>query len=258
MRYESFLEQVELLKELSSYERATIADSLAPRNCAKGETVISQGEIGDEIFFLLSGTAEAFVASDDGPKSVLKYDGAGARRARILDARARVRRASRAMRARTRHESHQAFRSARHPSHRPAHPSGAYFGELALLNDEPRKATVKTTSDCELVALDRAAFERCARACEVPNDARVSSTASDRRRALQTLRHAARAISLFSRAIAIPPDGRSPRVRSQVAWARRRRAEAQHVRLLQISRGMSARTERARRIARTGGRRLSR
>ena len=70
MRYESFLEQVELLKELSSYERATIADSLAPRKYAEGETVIRQGEIGNEIFFLLSGTAEAFVDSEDGQKSV--------------------------------------------------------------------------------------------------------------------------------------------------------------------------------------------
>ena len=37
---------------------------------------------------------------------------------------------------------------------------GAYFGEMALLNNDTRKATVKTTSKTECFALDRKTFEK--------------------------------------------------------------------------------------------------
>jgi hypothetical protein len=63
----------------------------------------------------------------------------------------------------------RATRTDRLRAHLPARVrAGSYFGELALLNDETRRATVTTTSECELVALDRAAFERCARAMRLP------------------------------------------------------------------------------------------
>jgi cGMP-dependent protein kinase len=38
--------------------------------------------------------------------------------------------------------------------------SGTYFGEMALLDDEVRKASVVATSDCECFVLDRATFTR--------------------------------------------------------------------------------------------------
>ena len=38
--------------------------------------------------------------------------------------------------------------------------SAAFFGELALLSGAPRKATVKAVEECEIIAIDRAAFKR--------------------------------------------------------------------------------------------------
>jgi CRP-like cAMP-binding protein len=47
-----------------------------------------------------------------------------------------------------------------------AYESAAFFGELALLNAAPRKATVKATEDCDVIAIDRAAFKRLLGAAE--------------------------------------------------------------------------------------------
>ena len=43
--------------------------------------------------------------------------------------------------------------------------SGAYFGELALMNDSPRAATVIAGDNCKLVKLDRASFHRLLGPC---------------------------------------------------------------------------------------------
>jgi cAMP-dependent protein kinase regulator len=38
--------------------------------------------------------------------------------------------------------------------------SGDYFGELALINNAPRKATVTANTDCQLLFVDTEAFKR--------------------------------------------------------------------------------------------------
>jgi CRP-like cAMP-binding protein len=38
--------------------------------------------------------------------------------------------------------------------------TAAFFGELALLNGNPRKATVKAKEDCDIISIDREAFKR--------------------------------------------------------------------------------------------------
>ena len=37
---------------------------------------------------------------------------------------------------------------------------GSYFGELALIKNEPRAASIIASSDCKLLCLDRLSFKR--------------------------------------------------------------------------------------------------
>jgi CRP-like cAMP-binding protein len=39
-------------------------------------------------------------------------------------------------------------------------PEGAFFGELALMNDKPRAATIATAVGCVFATLDKADFKR--------------------------------------------------------------------------------------------------
>jgi cAMP-dependent protein kinase regulator len=42
---------------------------------------------------------------------------------------------------------------------------GDYFGELALLNDEPRSATVLALTDCKVVSINSESFKVCSCKC---------------------------------------------------------------------------------------------
>ncbi|VDP75987.1 unnamed protein product [Echinostoma caproni] len=53
--YESLLESVDLLKDLSPYDRMSLADALHTRIVEAGEPVFLQGEVGQEMYFIESG-----------------------------------------------------------------------------------------------------------------------------------------------------------------------------------------------------------
>lgn len=59
--YENLLEEVPLLKELSSYERISVADALQSRVYNDNATIITQGEPGKEMFFIESGAVRVVV-----------------------------------------------------------------------------------------------------------------------------------------------------------------------------------------------------
>jgi cAMP-dependent protein kinase regulator len=56
--------------------------------------------------------------------------------------------------------------------------SGAFFGELALIHDCPRTATVVAGSDCKLIKLDRGNFHRLLGPCSQIFAERIKSYSS--------------------------------------------------------------------------------
>lgn len=106
--YDSFLKDVPVLQSLSPYERSKLADALSTESYKTGENVVTQGEEGENFYFIEDGTADVI---KDG-EFVTHLE------------------------------------------------KGDYFGELALLYDEPRKATVKATSSLKVVALGKSGFQR--------------------------------------------------------------------------------------------------
>lgn len=107
--YESFLKEVPVLSKLSLFERSKLADALDTKNYKNGETIIKEGEIGDNFYLIIKGEADV-IKNDEGKVNSLKR--------------------------------------------------GDYFGEVALLNDLPRQASVIATSDVDVATLDKRGFQR--------------------------------------------------------------------------------------------------
>ncbi|KAI8344296.1 cyclic nucleotide-binding-like protein [Chlamydoabsidia padenii] len=112
--YESFLEEVPLLKSLKSYERHKIADALESVYFEQGQTVIQQGDVGDQFYLIESGDAVFYKTDEHGVQQQVNQLG-----------------------------------------------RGGYFGELALLNDSPRAATVVASGGrLKCATLGKKAFTR--------------------------------------------------------------------------------------------------
>jgi cAMP-dependent protein kinase regulator len=111
--YENFLEEVQILESLESYERHKIADALESVVFKDGEVVIKQGDLGENFFIIESGDARVTVVNDAGITHEL-----------------------------------------------PGLKKGNYFGELALLTDKPRKATITANGRLKVATLGKKAFVR--------------------------------------------------------------------------------------------------
>jgi cAMP-dependent protein kinase regulator len=153
-RFEHFLENVAVLQNLTRAEQGKIADCMQVEEFADKEIIISQGEPGDKIYFLLKGSAN--VTQLPGGSGLLS----------------------------PRSEHKQIVPNSSRTSINPSneiitHPplplvdsqgsgiivgrllAGSYFGERALLTQEPRAATVRSSSDdTQCAVIDRATFER--------------------------------------------------------------------------------------------------
>lgn len=111
--YEEFLSRVDILQNLTDYERLTLADALQPANYADGEVIVRQDDPGDSFFIVAEGTVKVEKKLPD--NRVIQIGTLG---------------------------------------------TGAIFGELALLFNQPRAATVKAVGPVKCLTLDRKSFQR--------------------------------------------------------------------------------------------------
>merc|ERR1712071_501945 len=123
--YEEFLSKVSILESLEKWERFTVADALEPCSFDDGATIVKQGEPGDDFFIIVEGRA------------VVLQQRAGTAPSGQLEPPVEVGQLG---------------------------PSD-YFGEIALLLDRPRAATVIAKGSLKCVKLDRARFERVLGLC---------------------------------------------------------------------------------------------
>lgn len=114
-KYEQFLSKIPILDSLNSYEKDKICDCLQTKSYNKNASIIIEGENGDVLYFIQSGTCKATKKNRVTGKDDIVYE----------------------------------------------FTENDYFGELALLKNEPRAASVIATSDTvEVAYIDRAAFKR--------------------------------------------------------------------------------------------------
>jgi cAMP-dependent protein kinase regulator len=117
----NWLKQVPLLADLMPVEMNKVADALRPIKFSKGTKIITQGDKGNDFYILKSGVCSCTVNQQPGSESK-SGDENGIEVLRV--------------------------------------PEGGYFGEIALLTGQPRKANVIAMEDCETLVLDRATFKR--------------------------------------------------------------------------------------------------
>jgi len=117
----NWLKQVPLLSDLSVVELNKVADALRPVTFEKGTKIITQGDKGNDFYILKAGICSCTVNQQPGSESKTGNEN-GIEVLRV--------------------------------------PEGGYFGEIALLTGQPRKANVIAMEDCETLVLDRATFKR--------------------------------------------------------------------------------------------------
>jgi len=113
-KYEEFIQKIEILHELDSYERQKICDCLQTEEFHAGDLIIKEGDDGEKFYLIQEGSAEALKKNAQGVDEVVfKFK------------------------------------------------ENDYFGELALLNGDKRKATIRVTSERMVVAsLSNLSFKR--------------------------------------------------------------------------------------------------
>lgn len=107
-RYDAFLAKVPLLEGMDPYERSQLADALRVETVEAGQTIVTQGELGDKFYIVEEGGCTAM---KDGWQ-VMVYG------------------------------------------------VGDYFGELALIKNQARAATVTAKDPTKLLSIDGVTFKR--------------------------------------------------------------------------------------------------
>lgn len=109
LMYESFLKEVKILSGLSNQEISKLADALTTEIYHHGDAIVTEGQSGENFYFIESGDCE------------VKKQGQG-----VINKLTK----------------------------------GDYFGEVALLNNLPRQATVEAVDTVIVATLDKSGFQR--------------------------------------------------------------------------------------------------
>lgn len=116
-RYAKFFSQVNIFKSLSFLQHARLSRFVDELIMPPDETIISEGEVGNEFYILESGEACAMKKYTDEEGNVREH-------------------------------------VVKH------YKSGDYFGEMALLYNQPRQASIISTTAVKLITMDRETFQR--------------------------------------------------------------------------------------------------
>jgi CRP-like cAMP-binding protein len=105
------LRTVPLFREVAESDLRAIAQLVRERQYPKGNVILSEGDAGDALYFIVKGQVKVAVVAEDGREVILSVLG-----------------------------------------------DGTFFGEMALLDDEPRSAHVISMEDTTLLQLRREDF----------------------------------------------------------------------------------------------------
>jgi len=72
-QYEAFLQNVDLLKDLNQFERASLSDVLDVVTSDPGQVIMKQGDAGNDMYILESGDAKAMMAGEDGAQVLARH-----------------------------------------------------------------------------------------------------------------------------------------------------------------------------------------
>lgn len=72
--YENFLQSVELLKDMDSYERSKIGDAIKSVTYKAGSLVVKEGDDGDDFFMVEEGKLQALKIKSPGEEPVVVKD----------------------------------------------------------------------------------------------------------------------------------------------------------------------------------------
>jgi CRP/FNR family transcriptional regulator, cyclic AMP receptor protein len=106
------LRSIPLFKDLSDVDMTVINDLAIDKHVAKGNVVLTEGDIGDSLYAIVSGRVKVFIGDEDGREIILKILG-----------------------------------------------PGDFFGEMSLIDSQPRSASVSTLEHAVFKVLSRSAFE---------------------------------------------------------------------------------------------------
>ena len=106
------LRAIPLFKDLSDKDLALINDLAIDKQVTKGNVVLTEGEVGDSLYAIISGRVKVFIGDEDGREIILKILG-----------------------------------------------PGDFFGEMSLIDKQPRSASVSTLENCVFKVLSHSAFE---------------------------------------------------------------------------------------------------